>query len=73
VNAGEIETVVRELLATHYDPGYARSIARNFSQYEISKKIAPVDRSARAMAELAHEILAQAEGETQEPLGVPGI
>lgn len=72
VNAGDIETVVRELLATHYDPGYARSIARNFSQYETSKKIAPFDRSTGAMAELAHEILAQAGTANQEPLGVPG-
>lgn len=72
VNAGDIETVVRELLATHYDPGYARSIARNFSQYEISKKIAPMDHSTRAMAELAHEILAQAGTAAQEPAGVSG-
>jgi tRNA 2-selenouridine synthase len=57
VAAGEIEAVVRELLLKHYDPGYASSIARNFTQYTDAKSIAPADRSAEAMAELAREIL----------------
>ena len=57
VAAGEIEAVVRELLLKHYDPGYASSIARNFVQYANAKTIAPADRSAAAMAELAREIL----------------
>ncbi len=57
VAAGEIEAVVRELLLKHYDPGYASSIARNFKHYAEAKSIAPVDRSAAAMAELAREIL----------------
>jgi tRNA 2-selenouridine synthase len=56
--AGEMETVVRELLLTHYDPGYAASIARNFRQWSAAKKIALEDRSAGAMARLAVEILA---------------
>lgn len=60
VAAGEIEAVVRELLVKHYDPGYASSIARNFTQYADAKTIAPVDRSADAMAELAGEILRRA-------------
>ena len=57
VAAGDIEAVVRELLLKHYDPGYASSIARNFMHYTEAKSIAPVDRSAAAMAELAREIL----------------
>jgi tRNA 2-selenouridine synthase len=57
VAAGEIEAVVRELLIEHYDPGYASSIARNFKHYADAKSIAPVNRSAAAMAELAREIL----------------
>jgi tRNA 2-selenouridine synthase len=57
VAAGEIEAVVRELLLKHYDPGYASSIARNFKHYAEAKSIAPADRSAAAMAELAREIL----------------
>jgi tRNA 2-selenouridine synthase len=54
---GEAEAVVRELLEKHYDPGYAASIARNFKGYAVATPVAPADRSARAMAELAREIL----------------
>jgi tRNA 2-selenouridine synthase len=54
---GKIENVVRELLVKHYDPGYASSIERNFAAYAEAKTIAPADRSAAAMAELAREIV----------------
>ena len=57
VAAGETEAVVRELLVKHYDPGYASSIARNFSGYANARAIVPRDRSAQAMAELAARIL----------------
>ena len=57
VAAGRIEQVVRELLVKHYDPGYAASIRRNFSGYADAGTIAPADRSAAAMAELAGRIL----------------
>jgi tRNA 2-selenouridine synthase len=57
---GRIEEVVRELLVTHYDPGYAGSISRNFQQYADAVTIAPADRSASAMGELAREILRKA-------------
>jgi tRNA 2-selenouridine synthase len=57
VAAGEIETVVRELLLNHYDPGYAASIGRNFVQYANAKTIVPADRSAASMAELAQSIV----------------
>ena len=30
---GEMEAVVGELLAEHYDPAYLRSIGRNFTRY----------------------------------------
>jgi len=33
VQAGQTTQVVAELLQSHYDPGYAQSTARNFSQY----------------------------------------
>ena len=62
VAAGEIEIVVRELLLKHYDPGYASSIARNFSRYGDARAIAPADRSAASMAELAREILQESRG-----------
>jgi tRNA 2-selenouridine synthase len=57
VAAGRTEGVVRELLEKHYDPGYAASIARNFRQFGDAKAIAPADRSAEAMTELARSIL----------------
>jgi tRNA 2-selenouridine synthase len=57
VAAGEIETVVRDLLLNHYDPGYAASIGRNFVQYANAKIIVPADRSAASMAELAQSIV----------------
>jgi tRNA 2-selenouridine synthase len=57
VAAGGVENVVRELLLKHYDPGYASSIARNFSGYASAKSIAPADRSAASMDELAGAIL----------------
>ena len=57
VAAGRIESVVRELLLKHYDPGYAASIRRNFSGYADAPTIAPADRSPASMAELAQEII----------------
>ena len=60
VRAGDVEPVVRDLLVTHYDPGYAASIERNFSQYGSAQTIVPADRSATAMGALAREIMAGA-------------
>jgi tRNA 2-selenouridine synthase len=59
VAAGDTENVVRELLLKHYDPGYASSIARNFARYATAKSIAPADRSAGSMAELAQAIVGE--------------
>lgn len=58
VHAGRIEGVVRELLVKHYDPGYASSTERNFSQFGSAKAIAPRDRTPEAMGELARELVA---------------
>jgi tRNA 2-selenouridine synthase len=57
VRAGELEPVVHELLVRHYDPGYAASIERNFRQYASARVLAPRDRSAGAMAEVARELV----------------
>jgi tRNA 2-selenouridine synthase len=53
VRAGDIETVVRELLVKHYDPGYASSTQRNFKEFAQAQAIAPRDRTPEAMGELA--------------------
>jgi tRNA 2-selenouridine synthase len=59
VRQGEFEPVVRELLTQHYDPVYIASMERNFKCFKDSKKIAPKDRSVRAMNELASELATQ--------------
>jgi tRNA 2-selenouridine synthase len=58
VRAGAIEPVVRELLVKHYDPGYASSTARNFSQFGAAQAIAPRDRTPEAMRDLARDLVA---------------
>jgi tRNA 2-selenouridine synthase len=57
VSAGDVEGVVRELLALHYDPGYAASITRNFLRYPDARRVSPADRSPASMAELAREVV----------------
>lgn len=56
--AGQFAPVVQDLLINHYDPAYLDSMQRNFVHFIDSRKIAPSDRSARAMTDLAVEILA---------------
>jgi tRNA 2-selenouridine synthase len=58
--SGQWETVVQNLLTHHYDPAYWQSIHRNFVQFKNAKTIAPNDRSMRAMADLAHQLLMSA-------------
>ena len=53
VNAGQIRSVVRELLHNHYDPGYATSTRRNFVQFDAAGPLPARDRSMQAMQELA--------------------
>jgi tRNA 2-selenouridine synthase len=57
VRAGQIESVVQELLTQHYDPVYLQSIRRNFTQFADAKMIAPRDQSAGAMGALAKELV----------------
>ena len=57
VMRGEVRDVFRELLERHYDPGYAASIRRNFSQYGDARVLAPDGRSMQAMDALAETLL----------------
>ena len=57
VAAGHTEAVVRDLLLSHYDPGYLASMQRNFSAYPQAQAVVAADRSAAAMAALARQIL----------------
>ena len=58
VRAGDIASVVQELLTLHYDPVYLQSMRRNFKGFDETNSIAPKDRSPGAMAALAREMLA---------------
>jgi len=51
--AGDVASVVQELLVKHYDPVYLQSMRRNFEQYGNAAPIAPRDRSVAAMTALA--------------------
>jgi tRNA 2-selenouridine synthase len=53
VRSGDVQTVVRELLEKHYDPGYSASIQRNFKRFGEAVVVVPEDRSARSMREVA--------------------
>lgn len=57
--AGDLGSVVRELLVKHYDPGYLQSMQRNFSQHAAARVLSPSDRSAGAMAALAQALLTE--------------
>jgi tRNA 2-selenouridine synthase len=51
--AGDWDTLVGELLATHYDPTYTRSIARNFPQLSRAIEVVPAALTDAAFADLA--------------------
>jgi tRNA 2-selenouridine synthase len=57
VHGGRTPEVVRDLLLSHYDPGYRQSMARNFSQFAQAPELLPRDRSAAAMQALAAQML----------------
>jgi tRNA 2-selenouridine synthase len=58
VRAGQLDTVVRALLTTHYDPGYAASTQRNFAQFGQTQIVALADRSPASLAQASADILA---------------
>lgn len=57
VRAGDIATVVQELLTQHYDPVYLQSMQRNFSQFGQAKFITPKNHSMGAMVALAQDLM----------------
>ena len=56
--AGDVASVVRELLVNHYDPVYLQSMKRNFEQYPQAEVLRPDDHSAGAMRALAQKMVA---------------
>lgn len=57
VRAGDVPSVVRDLLLSHYDPVYRQSMTRNFKQFAEALAIEPTDRSQAAMQALARQLL----------------
>jgi len=58
VRGGRTPQVVRELLVSHYDPMYAASIRRNFSQWDAARAAVPGDRTMAAMDQAAMALMA---------------
>jgi tRNA 2-selenouridine synthase len=69
VHTGQTEQVVRELLALHYDPGYADSMRRNFSHYGSAQPLIATDRHDATLAHLAAEIRAEFDLAADNPGG----
>lgn len=57
IAAGNIATVVSELLSLHYDPIYLASIDRNFKGYAQGQKIELADHTQSTFAKAAEQIL----------------
>lgn len=58
VDEGEWELLAADLLATHYDPAYRRSLLRNFPQSEAALRIEPANLEAPALRNAAASLLA---------------
>lgn len=59
IAAGQTEAVVRDLLARHYDPGYAASTQRHFKHFDQALPVVLPSRSPEALAAASAFILAQ--------------
>lgn len=55
--AGDLATVVQELLAQHYDPQYERSMSRNFAGFETAPTLHLADAGPAALAEAAAHLI----------------
>lgn len=55
--SGRIESVVRELLVTHYDPVYLQSMQRNFVGFANALRLTPENGDASTLAGVAKELL----------------
>ena len=54
---GQMDAVVRDLLLTHYDPTYASSLKRNFTQSGQAIPLRADNRSPQAMQALARQLV----------------
>jgi tRNA 2-selenouridine synthase len=56
VSQGQIEAVVRDLLVLHYDPTYASSMTRNFTQSGLATPCVAPSRHAESLRQLARDL-----------------
>jgi len=54
--AGALRAVVQELLTDHYDPGYQRSMQRNFAGFAAAQPLALADGTAETLAASARSL-----------------
>ncbi len=59
VHQGQIDQVVRDLLVLHYDPTYAASMVRNFTQTAEATACLAVDRHPSSMRQVAKALCQQ--------------
>ena len=59
VATGHIENVVRDLLVLHYDPTYASSMVRNFTQTSQAKACVAADRHPDSLQKVAQALCLQ--------------
>jgi len=57
IATGQMDAVVRDLLLTHYDPTYASSLKRNFTQSGQAIPLRADNRSPQAMQALARQLV----------------
>ena len=57
LSRGEVEPVVRDLLLQHYDPTYAKSVARNFVKFAQAQVVSLPSRHPQAMSDAARQLL----------------
>jgi tRNA 2-selenouridine synthase len=57
IRSGNFNTLVDELLALHYDPGYLRSLANHYGDMEHAIPLKLTDTSSPAMRQAASELL----------------
>jgi tRNA 2-selenouridine synthase len=57
IRAGQFDTLVDQLLALHYDPGYLRSLGNHYGDMEHAIPLQLTDTSSPAMRQAATELL----------------
>ncbi len=54
--AGEFDTLIEELLESHYDPTYGRSMQRNFPRHAEALRVTPIAIDGAAYRALARDV-----------------